>query len=89
MREGRGGLGIFDGVGVANADEIVLPLTPHHVAVLGQGGGADEATDEEVERYNTLEVLIAYKHVYFRPTSGLDQFARAVLASPDPGGPTR
>jgi hypothetical protein len=85
LREGRGGLGIFDGVGVANADEIVLPLTPHHVAVLGQGSGAAEATDEEVERYDTLEVMIAYKDVCFRPTSRLDQFIRAVLASPEPG----
>lgn len=84
MREGHGGLGIFDGVGIGNADEIVLPLTPHHVAVLGQGGRAYEATDEQVERYNTLEVRIAYKYVYFRPTSGLDQFVRAILMSPDP-----
>ncbi len=85
MREGRGGLGIFDGVGVANADEIVMPLTPHHVAVLGRGSGAAEATDEEVDRYNTVEVMIAYKRVHFGPTSGLDQFVRTVLASlPDP-----
>jgi hypothetical protein len=83
IREGRGGLGIFDGVGVANADEIVLPLTSHHVAVLGQGSGAADATDNEVGRYNTLEVLIAYKHVYFRPTSGLDEFVRTVLAAPE------
>ncbi len=83
MREGHGGLGIFDGVGVANADEIVLPLTPHHLAVLGQGSGAADATDNEVERYNTLEILIAYKHVYFRPMSGLDEFARTVLAAPE------
>jgi Protein of unknown function (DUF4238) len=83
MRQGRGGLGIFDGVGVANADEIVLPLTPHHIAVLGQGSGAADATDGQVERYNILEVQIAYKHVYFRPTSGLDVFARMVLAAPD------
>lgn len=80
--DGRGGLGTFDGVGVANADEIVLPLTPHHVAVLGQDGDAAEATDEEVERYNALEVMIAYKDVCFRPTSGLDAFVRNVLAAP-------
>jgi hypothetical protein len=43
MREGHGGLGIFDGVGVANADEIVLPLTPHHLTVLGQGSRAADA----------------------------------------------
>ena len=58
------------------------PLTPHHVAVLGQGSAAADATDNEVERYNTMEILIAYKHVYFRPTSGLDQFIRMVLTSP-------
>jgi hypothetical protein len=83
LREGRGGLGIFDGVGVANADEIVLPLTPNHVAVLGQGSGSAEATDEEVERYNTLEVMIAYRDICFRPTGGLDQFIRAVLTKPE------
>jgi hypothetical protein len=82
LREGRGGLGTFDGAGVANADEIVLPLTPHHAAVLGQGSGAAEAAEQQVERYNTLEVMIAYKDICFRPTSGLDRFVRATLASP-------
>ena len=62
MREGHGGLGIFDGVGLANADEIVLPLTPHHVAVLGQGTQSRQATADEVDRYNTLEVRLAYRH---------------------------
>jgi hypothetical protein len=84
LREGRGGLGTFDGVGVANADEIVLHLTPHHAAVLGQGSGAAEATERQVERYNTLEVMIAYRDICFRPTSGLDQFVRATLAPDSP-----
>jgi hypothetical protein len=35
MREGHGGLGIFDGVGLASADEIVLPLTGDRGAVPG------------------------------------------------------
>src|SRR5580700_924119 len=60
MREGHGGLGIFDGVGLANADEIVLPLTPRHAAVLGQGTQSGQATADEVHRYNTLEVRLAY-----------------------------
>ena len=59
MREGHGGLGFFDGVGVGNADEIVMPLTPRHVAVLGQGSESRDATPAEVERYNTLQVRIA------------------------------
>jgi hypothetical protein len=58
-------------VGIGNADEIVMPLTPRHVAVLGQGSESREATDDEVDHYNTLQVRIAYRHVYFRPGSGL------------------
>jgi Protein of unknown function (DUF4238) len=79
MREGHGGLGIFDGVGLANADEIVLPLTPQHVAVLGQGSQSRKATAAEVDRYNTLQVRLAYRHVYFKPAGGLEPFIRSLL----------
>lgn len=78
MRDGHGGLGFFDGVGVGNADEIVMPLTPHHVAVLGQGGESREATPGEVERYNTLQVGIAQYHVHFRIGSSLASFVRSL-----------
>jgi len=81
MRDGHGGLGIFDGVGLANADEIVLPLTTHHVAVLGQGGQSREATADEVDRYNTLQVRLAYRHVYFKPADGLTLFVRSLLGA--------
>jgi hypothetical protein len=81
MRNGYGGLGIFDGVGLANADEIVLPLTPHHVAVLGQGSQDRVATSAEIERYNALEVKIAYRYVYFRPKSNIHEFVRSVAGS--------
>lgn len=69
------------GVGLANADEIVLLLTPHHVIVLGQGPESRQATDNEVDRYNTLQVRIAYCHVYFRPGSGLASFVRSLLGA--------
>jgi hypothetical protein len=59
MREGHGGLGIF----------VVMPLTPHHVAVLGQGDQSRQATADEVDRYNTLQVRLAYRYVYFQPTA--------------------
>lgn len=79
MRNGHGGLGFFDGVGVGNADEIVMPLTPHHAAVLGQGSESREAAPREVERYNTLQVRIAYRYVYFRIGSDLASFVRSLL----------
>jgi len=78
MRNGHGGLGYFDGVGVGNADEIVMPLTPHHVAVLGQGSESRDATPNEVQRYNTLQVRIAYRYVYFRIGSDLASFVRSL-----------
>ena len=81
MREGRGGLAIFDGVGLATADEIVLPLTPHHVAVLGQRNQSREATADEVDRYNTPEVRFAYRYVYFKPAGGLTPFVRSLLGA--------
>jgi hypothetical protein len=81
MREGHGGLGIFDGVGLANADEIVLPLTPRHVAVLGQGTQSGQATAGEVDRYNTLQVRLAYRHVYFKPDDGVALFVRSLLGA--------
>ena len=81
MRAGHGGLGFFDGVGVGNADEIVMPLTPRHVAVLGQGSDSREATPAEVERYNTLQVRIAYGHVHFRIGSSLASFVRSLLST--------
>jgi hypothetical protein len=81
MREGHAGLGIFDGVGLANADGIVLPLTPHYVAVLGQGNQSRQATTDEVDRYNTLQVRLAYRYVYFKPVGGLALFVRSLLGA--------
>jgi hypothetical protein len=81
LRDGHGGLGIFDGVGLANADEIVMPLTPHHVAVLGQGDQSREATADEVDRYNTLQTRLAFRYVYFRPASSLAAFVRSLTST--------
>ena len=81
MRDGHGGLGFFDGVGVGNADEIVMPLTPRHAAVLGQGSESREAAPGEVERYNTLQVRIAQHHVHFRIGSSLASFVRSLPSS--------
>jgi hypothetical protein len=80
-REGHAGLGIFDGVGLANADEIVMPLTPQHLVVLGQGSESRPATNDEVDYYNTLQVRIAYRFVHLRPNSGLASFVRSLLGT--------
>jgi hypothetical protein len=81
LRKGHEGTGIFEGVGLANADEIVLPLTPRHVAVIGQGDENREATAAEIERYNTLEINLAHRYVHFRIESRLHEFVRSVKAA--------
>jgi hypothetical protein len=49
--------------------------------VLGQGNENRQATDDEVDRYNTLQVRIAYRYVYFRPGSGLAAFVRSLICA--------
>jgi hypothetical protein len=77
----HGGLGIFDGVVLANADEIVLPLTPHHIAVLGRGSQSGQATADEVDRFNTLKARLARWHVHFKPAAGLAGLVRWLLGA--------
>lgn len=72
--------GIFGGVGLAVADEIVLPLGPTYMAVLQRRGapGFRELSEEEVCKYNTRQVKAAFKHVHFRTESGLEELVRSV-----------
>jgi len=67
--------------GLGNADEIVLPVTPHHLAVLRSQIGATVAGPDVVDAYNAAQVHGAQEYVHFRPSSGLEVFARAVIAS--------
>jgi hypothetical protein len=85
IRHGRDGTGIFGGVGLANADEIVLPLGPHWMAVLGNHNRMRvvEIPQETVRRYNIMQVQTAYQHVHFRPSSGLENLVRCVDRAKD------
>jgi hypothetical protein len=38
-----------------------------------------EATADEVDRYNTLQVRLAYRYVYCKPIGGLAQLVRSLL----------
>jgi hypothetical protein len=40
-----------------------------------------QATADEVDRYNTLQVRLAYRHVYFKPADGLALFVRSLLGA--------
>lgn len=78
LREGHLGSGPFDGPGLADCDELVLPLGPRLLAVLGTESCYTEMTKEDVDRFNAAQVRAAADYVYMRPGSGLEQFARTV-----------
>jgi hypothetical protein len=68
-------------IGLANADEIVLPVTPYHLAVLRLQAGPTVIGQDVVDEYNAAQVRAAREYVHFRPNSVLEGFVRSVLAS--------
>jgi hypothetical protein len=70
-----------DGLPMEGANSIVLPLGPHHLALLSRSSGYHTLATEWVRAFNQLQVLAAEKFVYFRPGSSLDSFIRSTRAS--------
>ncbi len=68
-------------LGMGNADEIVLPVTPYHLAVLRSQLGSTVAGQDVVDAYNIAQIRAAQEYVHFRPGSGLEAFVRSVLDS--------
>ena len=80
IRLGQSTTGVRSGVGLATADELAIPLGPKSLAVLRNAGrtGFGKASSAEVESYNTMQIQAAYRHVHFRPGSGLPAWIRSV-----------
>ena len=66
------------GVPVDDADEIVMPLTPRLLIVLGASNGTRSIPDDEVDSYNALQGRLARDYLIYRPTA---TFAAATIAS--------
>ncbi|MGW2612708.1 DUF4238 domain-containing protein [Streptomyces mirabilis] len=81
LRDGHLGTGPRDGLGLENCDELVLPLGPQLMAVLGAGHGYNTMGADEVDHYNTAQIRAAADYVYMRPGSGLETFARDAVTS--------
>lgn len=84
VRFGHPGTGPRDDSGLANCDELVMPIGPNLFAVLGAGMGYTEADSAEVERLNAAQVRASADYVYLRPSSGLEQFVRASATADRP-----
>lgn len=66
------------GVPVDDADEIVMPLTPRLLIVLGASNGTRSIPDDEVDSYNALQARLAREYLIHRPTA---TFTEATIAN--------
>jgi hypothetical protein len=60
-------VGPDEGIGIANADEIVMPVTPTLLVVVGTRSGTRAIPDNLVDKYNALQVRAARAVVHHRP----------------------
>ena len=75
-RDGR--VRVLGGVSLGDAANVLLPLSPTCCAGLGPAHRTHRVPKDVVDRINTIQVQAAYRHVYFRPGSGLQTFVRSV-----------
>lgn len=61
-----------------DADEIVMPLTPRLLIVLGESHGTRSIPDDEVDSYNALQARLARDYLIHRPTAA---FTAATIAN--------
>ncbi len=66
------------GVPVDEADEIVMPLTPRLLIVLGVSNGTRSIPDDEVDSYNALQARLARDYLIHRPAA---TFTAATIAN--------
>jgi hypothetical protein len=78
---GTGGASLAQGVGLANATAIVLPLSPRVLAALGPSDAMATAPDALVDQLNTLQVRSAERYVYHRPGAPFASFIAGVRPS--------
>lgn len=68
FNKATGAAGLQGDVAIDVADRIILPLGPRLVVVIGEPNGNRMISDEEVEHLNDLQVRVAKRLVFHRPT---------------------
>jgi hypothetical protein len=64
------------GVAVGDSDTVVLPVGPRHMLALAPQNLIFSVPKTTVDKLNALQIRAAYRHVFFRPGSSLETFAR-------------
>jgi hypothetical protein len=71
--------GVLSGIALGDADTVIMPFGPRHLAALARTNLTAELAPEQVDAVNTFQVKGAGEFVYLRPGSGLEGFVRSVL----------
>lgn len=73
-----GAAGLAQGVGLANANAVILPLAPRVLVALGPADATASAPDPLVDSLNALQVRAAERYVYHRPGADFVSFITAI-----------
>lgn len=80
IRSDSAAVGPLEGVPLGKANSVFMPLSPTICAAIGPKNLVGKVPQSAVDRLNRIQVKAAAEHVFFRPDSGLDKFARCILA---------
>jgi hypothetical protein len=81
VKKGLPGVGVLGGVALGEATTVLLPLGRYCCAALSRTDEIIRLDYDAVQIVNKKQLQAAYQYIYFHPASGLEQFARMLLAS--------
>jgi hypothetical protein len=81
IQHGNPRVGVLGGIALHDASSVFMPLGPRHVAGLGRVPQTAELSSDQVNEVNAAQLLGAMERIYMRPGSGLEDFARKMIAS--------
>lgn len=76
IRHDRTEVGVLGGIALDDANTVIMPLGPHHLAALARVEVTAELSPDQVASANARQAAGAVEYVYFRPGSMLEQFVR-------------
>src|SRR5208282_3849895 len=80
IRHDRSQAGVLGGVALGDANTVIMPLGPRHLAALGRTNLAGELSPDQVASVNGRQIDSAIEYVYLRPGSGLERRVRSLIA---------
>jgi hypothetical protein len=81
IRHDRSQADVLGGIAPGDANTVIMPLGPHHLAALGKTNLAGKLSPDQVASPNARQIASAIEYVYLRPGSGLEHGVRSVVVT--------